>query len=1343
MWNDIHNNANKLMENKLVRSLVSGKVEIEVNDVTTDASDLDKTLTPADIVLPISADSSQLEAIYEAINGKTYILHGPPGTGKSQTITNIIANALYQGKRVLFVAEKMAALSVVQSRLDAIGLAPFCLELHSNKVKKSAVLSQLKTTTEVLKLRSPENFNRDAKRLLELRKELNIYIEALHKSYPFGLSLYQAITRYLHLETNHEMKVPSSLLSNLTEDKLLEWQDAVDLLVGVGNACGHPHNHPLTGINLSEYTPERKEKAPGVLKDAIGLLAEFKSAPKMLYAIFNEDSQLRYNKEQIDTIGVMFSILLQIPELTKNLVREQKLDETLAECNEILIRGKERDRSKEEITQTFSESILGIDGKVSLNTWNRAESNWFIPRHFGQMKVRRQLRAHIHTGSVKQMDIRNKLITLIKYQDEQRFVNSHSERLQALFGRLAKPENEQWDKIQQSLNDYFLLNNAIFDLAKKSEKRADRIKIFLAVEVSDGIEAFKRKHGKTMIEFNDRLSKLALTILEIESTLDAKVAGLENSKSTWIDDSLSQLNQWLSHIDLLKNWYHWLSASRKVTELQIGFIADEYATKNIPTDQLRNSFHKGFYRAATDYIFAQEPHLDLFKGKLFNNVISKYKELADDFAEITKNELCAKLAANIPSFTIEATQNSEVGILQRNIRNNGRGMSIRNLFDQIPTLLSRMCPCILMSPISVAQYISPDADKFDLIVFDEASQMPTCEAVGAIARGKNMIIVGDPKQMPPTNFFSVNTVDEDNLDKEDLESILDDSLALSIPSRYLLWHYRSKHESLIAFSNSEYYGNKLLTFPSPDNIKSKVHLLHIDGFYDKGKSRQNRREAEAVVMEIERRLSDRKLRKKSIGVVAFSAVQQNLIEDLLSDLFIFKPDLESAALECKEPLFIKNLENVQGDERDIILFSIGYGPDSEGRVSMNFGPLNRVGGERRLNVAVSRARYEMMIFSTLRSDQIDLNRTSAIGVSGLKRFLEFAEKGERQNRERQVNLAENASIESLIATKLKEYGYEVHTNIGASGYKIDIAVVDKNNPGNYLLGIICDGENYKRAKTTRDREIVQSSVLRMLGWNICRVWTLDWWENPSEVLKTIKHAIANVKGHGLRPHTAKRQSNEIVTAGDKEGSVENIIKQETAGHTRSAEMQEIYVYANLPITELPAESFLYLHNESYILEQIKAVINAEAPISRSLLCKRVLTSWGISRLGSRIDTHFDGLFSKIECYQKTDGDFITFWKSKEQMISYSAFRPISERAALELPPDEVANAVKEVLESQISLPTKDLSRITAQSFGFPRTGNNIDTAMSQGIQKAIERAYIKVENGRAIVLQSHQNNLMK
>ncbi|HWJ26392.1 MAG TPA: AAA domain-containing protein, partial [Flavisolibacter sp.] len=421
----------------------------------------------------------------------------------------------------------------------------------------------------------------------------------------------------------------------------------------------------------------------------------------------------------------------------------------------------------------------------------------------------------------------------------------------------------------------------------------------------------------------------------------------------------------------------------------------------------------------------------------------RFREISKNFETLTKEELFAKLASKIPSFTQEASQTSEISILQRAIRNNGRGISLRKLFDSIPHLLPRLHPCMLMSPISVAQYFDAADTKFDLVVFDEASQMPTCEAVGAMARGSNVIVVGDPKQMPPTSFFSSNQFDEDNVEKEDLESVLDDCLALSMSSKHLLWHYRSKHESLIAFSNSKYYDNKLMTFPSPDDIDNKVKLVHVDGFYDRGKTKHNKAEAKAIVDEVLRRLSHPQSSKQSIGIVTFSSVQQILIDDMLNEAWKSHPDLEAIATNSGEPLFIKNLENVQGDERDVILFSVGYGPDKDGKVSLNFRPINRTGGCRRLNVAVSRARYEMKVFSTLKADQIDIARTASEGVAGLKAFFEYAEKGKNvlNSFHKNKNVDSTAFI-NILANEIRNNGYDVHTNIGCSGYRIDIGIVD-------------------------------------------------------------------------------------------------------------------------------------------------------------------------------------------------------------------------------------------------------------------------------------------------------------
>lgn len=1348
MWNDIHNNSHKLVENKIVSSLMNGKLEWEVDEDMADAGNFDKELLPTDIVLPISADSSQLEAIFEAVNDKTYILHGPPGTGKSQTITNIIANALYKGKRVLFVAEKMAALSVVQSRLEAIGLNPFCLELHSNKTKKSAILSQLRTTTEIVKKTSPEDYARQAARLHQLRNELNTYIETLHKKYPFRISLYDAITRYLSINCDIEVDFPQALIKSLEGDEtIVEWRDAVEALVSVGNACGHPYNHPLTGIRINSYSAGIKEEITKGLTDTITLLSKVKSKTSILTGLFGE-SETAFDKRQMDIVSQILTCLLQIPELTSALLKLPRMNEALEEYREVIVHGKERDKIKSNIRLNYTDEILSVNVRQLLTEWNKYSNQWFLPKFFGQRKIKKRLNVYALNNVIATENVKPVLTQIIKYQAEDTYLQKYTASLPMLFGKYGKNGNEQWDIIEQIIDHTSTLNSLILNYTKDIAATA-HIKETIARQLSEGIAPFKSIYGNSLNELNTLLNELRMKEAKLTGMLGIQTGSLYNDSTEWIDYAIDKLSLWLTNIDKLKDWYQWLSVSDRLDQLGIGFIAFNYKEKNFPTNSLPDIFNKSFYHTAIHYIISQEPNLELFKGKIFNDIIERYKQLVAHFEDLTKKELYAKLASNIPSFTREAAQNSEVGILQRNIKNNGRATPIRKLFDQIPTFLSRMCPCMLMSPISVAQYIDPEADKFDLVVFDEASQMPTYEAVGAIARGKNIIIVGDPKQMPPTSFFSVSNVDEDNIEMEDLESILDDCLALSMPSKYLLWHYRSKHESLIAFSNSEYYENKLLTFPSPDNIESKVRLIHVDGFYDKGKSRQNQAEAQAVVKEIERRLSDSTLRKRSIGVVTFSAVQQTLIEDLLSDLFIFRPDLETMALECNEPLFIKNLENVQGDERDVILFSIGYGPDKEGKVSMNFGPLNRLGGERRLNVAVSRARYEMVIYATLRADQIDLNRTSSIGVAGLRRFLEYAEKGERMAIDSQTVFENNVSIESIIARELSRRGYTVHANIGCSGYKVDIGVVDKENPSNYILGILCDGENYRQTKTARDREIVQNSVLRMLGWNIIRIWTMDWWENREEVINVVSEELKNIE--------RKRKSSTTVQAEYTPTPIPSVnlfdfnstptTTVDSRSPAESYEAKEIITPAHIETSyEEPyrptlirtqsgfsADSFFYPENKNMIISQIKKIISTEAPISRSLLCKRVLSAWEISRMGTRLDAYLNLLLTETPCYLTEHEGFTFYWTSGEQHKSFKSYRTDSNRDAADLPPEEIAIAIKEVLEQQISLPVKDLMRITAQLFGFARGGTYVDAAIQRGINEALKKEYMKIENERAIV----------
>ena len=389
-----------------------------------------------------------------------------------------------------------------------------------------------------------------------------------------------------------------------------------------------------------------------------------------------------------------------------------------------------------------------------------------------------------------------------------------------------------------------------------------------------------------------------------------------------VTHAVSSMERWVASAPKMREWIHWSEYSDELKAAGMSCAIAAMEAGECAPESLRRAYMKALFRQKAESKISSSAMLVSFEGMIFDDKVKAYKDLTEEFQLLTQKELYARLAAKVPRVTENIDSSSEIGLLNRNISNGGRGLSLRDLFDQIPTLMPRLCPCMLMSPMSVAQYLDLTQEKFDLVVFDEASQMPTSEAVGAIARGKSLIVVGDPKQMPPTSFFSSTTVDEEEAAIDDMESILEDCRTLEIPSLQLNWHYRSKHESLIAFSNHEYYDGSLITFPSVDDQSTKVQYIPVSGYYDKGGKRSNAAEAEAIVQEIARRLKEGG--KKSLGVIAFSVVQQSLIEDMLQDLLDKDKEIREAADALYEPIFVKNLENVQGDERDVILFSIGF-----------------------------------------------------------------------------------------------------------------------------------------------------------------------------------------------------------------------------------------------------------------------------------------------------------------------------------------------------------------------------------------------------------------------------------
>ena len=581
--------------------------------------------------------------------------------------------------------------------------------------------------------------------------------------------------------------------------------------------------------------------------------------------------------------------------------------------------------------------------------------------------------------------------------------------------------------------------------------------------------------------------------------------------------------------------------------------------------------------------------------------------------EINKAKIKAKLSAERPSLDMVA-QGSAVSILLREGEKKRKQKGIRLLLEEIGELVQTLKPCFLMSPLSVSTFLSPDM-KFDVVVFDEASQIFPQDAVGAIYRGKQLIVVGDSKQMPPSNFFNSMSVQEDDDDETDditdFESILD-LCSTTFPQKRLKWHYRSRFEQLISFSNKNFYDNDLVTFPSSmkDSAGLGVDYFYVDGVFDR-RTKTNRVEAEKIVDLVFENIE--KYPNRSLGVVAFSISQQNLIDKLIAKRRQKDPSKEAFFKSDKiEPFFVKNLETVQGDERDTIIFSVAYAKDAQGKLLLNFGPLNREGGERRLNVAVTRAKFNVQLVSSMRYTDIDLSRTKSVGARLLREYLDFAENGEvALERSSAVNpFAQiDAEFEKEVFEFLTENGFKVDMQVGCSAFKIALAVKHPKTQ-NYVLAIECDGYNYRSSKNTRDRDRLRQEILERMGWKFYRIWSTDWFRNKrvekERLLERAKLAIENYNG--------KVKNDKFRTDGV---SFEEVIGVK---------------HFEFPKYEMANEFKTADQNNFDKLKVIRAIVELEGPLSEEWLLKRIAFLFGREKVTSALRDEFNYIMRNCSYY---------------------------------------------------------------------------------------------------------------
>ncbi|AZZ92641.1 DUF4011 domain-containing protein [Hahella sp. KA22] len=1134
MWKDLVDRSESLKHSAVVKHLLETPREPYESDIRfVDPGDIDKEYTPADLLTPLPADSSQMSAIATADRGKNFVIIGPPGTGKSQTIGNLIAHMMGKGKKVLFVSEKTAALEVVHRRLKDIGLGHFCLELHSNKAKKADVLNQLRTSWESFSQSKVNAWQAEAERLKALRDRLNQVVNALHKRRRNGLTAHYAIgvkVRDNELAAKVKLNWPNADYHD--DSQLQKLREAAELLGIQAKAVGDIVDHPLKVIAHFDWRPQWQEEVVGAARQ---LQACAKQAAKDLTAFEGAlgvsfgDADL----SKLSAVEELGQVLLDSYRTQASFALEpdgpdrlEALEEAVGQLK-IYIDAQSRLSCKYEALAWKKLDADSLDIQ-----WRDANQTWWPKSFFAKRKVLKQMRQN---GALGDPDPNNDIPVL----KQLRTTGEYIDRLDGMLKGL-----RDWnahDSDPDVIASLKLLGSRARIAVSKLADDADAL-IFLRSKIrgllyeANDLLAPEASVGRGISDFISSLERFK-TISEqfeglIGNTLSGHLQG-EQSALNAIDELCKGL---IERHHSMKDWCGWVRRRSEALDHQMGPLVEALENGDVNPEDVIEVFEAAYCAWWSSAVIGEDEVLRTFSSPEHESAILHFRDLDTQFSELTAQYIAAKLAGEIPD-PDDIKRSSSWGVLRHELQKKTRHKPVREMMEEIPDVVTSLAPCLMMSPLSIAQFLSAEQALFDVVIFDEASQITVWDAVGSLARGKQVIVAGDPKQMPPTNFFARSDDDPDgDIDAEgDLESILDELIGASIPQRVLNLHYRSRRESLIAFSNSRYYDSSLITFPAPVHPDKGVSLVRPEGFYARGKARHNQGEAKAIVAEIVRRITstDPKVRTQSIGVVTFNTEQQTLIEDLLDKARSDDPSIEWAFSEesTLEPVFVKNLETVQGDERDVILFSITYGPDESDHVTMNFGPLNRNGGERRLNVAMTRARSEMIVFSTMKPERIDLSRTQARAVADLKHFLEYAERGASA-----LGAAVHGSIgdfespfEIAVARALQDKGWIIHPQIGVSAYRIDLGIVHPDAPGLYLAGVECDGAMYHSSAYARERDKIRQAVLEGLGWTLFRVWSTDWWTNKAKALEDL-HAMLQRHLEKVREEEARKEAGEEVVS---------------------------------------------------------------------------------------------------------------------------------------------------------------------------------------------------------------------
>lgn len=1274
MWKDLAERTDKLRESLFVRHLIDKPRDpYEYSTEFLKPEQIDEKIDHSELFMPLSADSSQIVAVHASSQEGDFILEGPPGTGKSQTIANIIAHNLALGRKVLFVSEKMAALEVVYQRLREKGLGDFCLELHSNKANKRQVLDQLGQSWRNRSADTETQWHEETKRLNQLRSELNALVKALHKPGQTGISPRSAIARAVRYNDIHRFRLDWK--GGLEADKAKSKEERI-VLEQIAKRLGQTYG-VLDGRDIATFQNIFCSEWSNAWQGRLVFAAEnvTKATTKLIVShnAFAEKLGFTEIRPAVSKFRALSMLAKVLPFAgTHNLEFGFGTDymEVFKAYEDALSYLEKYRAVKSELSCSYSDDNIP---KVSIQElqaeWIKVSSSYLLGS-INRKRFAKRMQKAFFLSAIPQPE--KDLPLLSELQLIQKDIQSTSSAL---------PNSAQWRSFDTDIEKA----RSTLEKARSIREAAAKFSSDIP-ELTALLSSIKGLcvEGRELLQPGMPLVDLMATCAQDMQDFDkaGQVFAKEAQAQDVLNDDILDIQSKMSLISELQprinSWCKWQAACREAESKGLEALISALQLRVVEPANIEESFKTAYCTWLAERMIDERPELTKFSALEHNEKIEEFRKLDQKVCELSIDYIRAKLSGDIPH--PQDTKRPEgYGILSRELQKKMRHKPVRQLVAEMGDVLTTLTPCLLMSPLSVAQFLSTDNKLFDLVVFDEASQITVWDAIGAIARGKNVIIVGDPKQMPPTNFFdrAASDGDDDDNNSDDLESILDEALASGIKLHRLTGHYRSRHESLIAFSNHRYYGGELVTYPASETKKSAVSFIRVEGTYQRGKGRTNPEEAKALVNTVVSRLNNPALNNESIGIVTFNSEQQKLIQDLLDHERRKNPDLERFFNDdCKEPVFVKNLETVQGDQRDVILLSIGYGPDvpSAKTMSMNFGPLNRKGGERRLNVAITRAASEVVVFASFDPSLIDLTRTSAQAVHDLKHYLEFAQRGPTALGEAILSVgglnSYDSDFEEAIAEGLRHKGWTIHTQIGVSKFRIDLGVVHPDFPGKYLAGVECDGAAYHSSPSARDRDRMRHNILENLGWKLLRIWSTDYWIDPARVFENIHQRLTKMleddreKQIQIAQETAKanlEQNHDTLSFSEALSEEEAFNDEiESAEIDEKEEQNSLDAMSDiLPKAVLEKLSARKFYEKEY-LPVIKLIglrlIDELGPITFRHLSAKIARAHGFQRTGSQIKKQVWAALAKDRDTTKAPNGEVIFWSNKLEPKDCLGFR---------------------------------------------------------------------------------------